>query len=345
MISSSGTGSLQSFYERIDGKNLAPLWEVLGALVPPAPVSRCAPVHWSYSNVRPHLDEAGRLISAEEAERRVLVLENPALRRKSSITATLYAGYQLLLPKEIAHSHRHTATAIRLVVEGSGACTSVDGERALMEPGDFLITPSWTFHDHANPGDEPVVWLDGLDVPLVQFLEAGFSEKYPQPSQPLTRSEGDAFSRYGQNMLPATGYMPQTRNPLFRYPYSQTRATLQRLAAQGPVDLCHGVKQQFINPMTGGAATSTMAAFMQWLPGGFVGDSYRSTDSAVFCVVEGSGVTHVGDQCFAWEPHDVFVVPAWVPARHESKTDSVLFSFSDRPTQQALGIWREERAD
>lgn len=334
----------QEFYGRIGSKNLAPLWEVLGALVPPAPVSSCAAVHWSYADdVRQHLKEAGQLISAEEAERRVLILENPALRGQSSITRTLYAGYQVLLPGEVAHSHRHTATAIRLVVEGNGACTSVDGERTRMEPGDFIITPSWTFHDHSNPGNETVVWLDGLDVPLIQFLEAGFSERFPTPSQPLNKADDDSLSRYGQNMLPLGGSVGVGRNPIFRYPYSRTRASLESLAAHGPIDPCHGVKQQFVNPMTGGAATSTMAAFMQWLPAGFATAPYRSTDSTVFCAVEGSGYSVVGDQRFGWQAHDVFVVPSWMQVQHMPKGDSVLFSFSDRPTQQALNVWREAR--
>lgn len=336
----------KDFYRRIDAENLAPLWEVLGKLVPPAPVSKATPVHWSYAGVRPYLDEAARLISAEEAERRVLVLENPALRGQSAITRSLYAGYQVLLPGEVAHSHRHTATAIRLVVEGHGACTSVDGERTRMEPGDFIITPSWTYHDHSNPGDETVVWLDGLDVPLIQFFEAGFSDRYPSASQPIDKADDESLLRYAQNMLPAgdASVPGPRRNPIFRYPYERTRASLQALAALGRFDPCHGVKQQFVNPLTGGAATATMAAFMQWLPAGFASASCRSTDSTVFCAVEGSGVSLIGEQRIEWAAHDVFVVPSWVPVRHMPQRDSVLFSFSDRPAQQALNIWREERA-
>ena len=331
----------EAFYARIGADNLAPLWEVLGALVPPAPRSICEPVHWAYAKVLPHLQRSGEVISAEEAERRVLVLENPALRGESRITRSLYAGYQLLLPGEVAHSHRHTATAIRLIVEGRGAFTSVDGERTPMEPGDFIITPSWTFHDHSNPGGEPVVWLDALDVPVVQFFEAGFSERHREASLPLERRDDESLDRFGNNMAPVTG-TNGARNPLFRYPYAKTRAALQRLAAHGPVDPRHGIKQQFVNPLTGGPATATMAGFMQWLPRGFRGQAHRSTDSTVLCAVEGAGVSHVGEQRFAWKPHDVFVVPSWVPVRHDTESDSVLFSFSDRPIQQALNLWREQ---
>ena len=343
MSSNSDAGLREEFYGRIDSENLAPLWEVLSALVPTEPKSACKAVHWSYSTVKPYLEEAGRLISAEEAERRVLILENPALRGKSSITKSLYAGYQLLLPGEVAHCHRHSATAIRLIVEGSGACTSVDGERTPMEPGDFIITPSWTFHDHGNPGNETVIWLDGLDVPLIQFLEAGFSDRNSEVSQVLTKTEDDSLARYGGNMLPCDD-ANFGRNPIFRYPYSRTRAKLSTLLANGPVDSCHGVKQQFVNPRTGGPATATMAAFMQMLPAGFLGEIYRSTDSTVFCPVEGSGMSFIGDQRVDWKPHDVFVVPSWTPVRHETNHVAVLFSFSDRPVQRAAGLWRQHTA-
>lgn len=336
------SASREAYYRRIGHSHLAPLWEVMGALVPPAPRTVCHPVHWSYAGVRPLLHEAGQLISAQEAERRVLVLENPALSGQSAITRALYAGLQLLLPGEVAHSHRHTATAIRLVIEGEGAYTSVDGERTPMSAGDFIITPSWTYHDHSNPGVQPVVWLDGLDVPLVQFLEAGFSDRHAQATQSLEKVDDDSLTRYGNHMLPVD-HVPGGRNPIFRYPYDRTRASLLQLESNGIIDACHGVKQQFVNPTTGGAATSTMAAFMQRLPAGFCGTSHRGTDSTVYCAVEGSGSSRIGEQRFDWQSHDVFVVPSWMPVSHETDQGAVLFSFSDRPVQKALGIWREAR--
>jgi gentisate 1,2-dioxygenase len=199
----------REFYDRISRHDLAPLWEVLGALVPPTPTTPCVPALWKYRDVRSFIMEAGELISATEAERRVLVLENPGLRGASSITHTLYAGLQLILPGEVAPSHRHTQSALRFIVEGTGAYTAVDGERVTMHPGDFIITPSWTWHDHGNPGSEPVVWLDGLDVPMVAYFDAGFMERYPEAMQPLARPEGDSQARYGANMLPAD-YTPRS---------------------------------------------------------------------------------------------------------------------------------------
>ena len=331
-----------AFYQRIGAENLAPLWEVLGELVPQAPRTPCVPALWRYATIREHLLEAGRLITAKEAERRVLVLENPGLRGASSITHTLYAGLQLILPGEVAPSHRHSQSALRFVVEGEGAYTAVDGERTTMHRGDLIITPSWTFHDHGNPGEVPVIWLDGLDIPIVAFLDAGFAERYPDEVQPVAKTEGDALARYGSNLLPVGHAAKSPTTPVFSYPYVRTREALDRMARNEHWHRCHGLKMQYINPATGGPAMPTMGAFIQLLPSRFQGAEYRSTDATVYCVVEGRGRTRVGDREFDWTPDDVFVVPSWVPYAHETAhEDCVLFSFSDRPVQQALGLWRE----
>jgi gentisate 1,2-dioxygenase len=330
------------FYRRLDAEGLAPLWEVLGSLVPREPAPTCRPASWKYDTVRPLLMEAGRLITAREAERRVLVFENPARRGSSAVTQTLYAGMQLILPGEVAPSHRHTQSALRFVVEGSGAYTAVDGERASMSPGDFIVTPSWTFHDHGNPGDSPVVWLDGLDIPLVSFFDAGFSERYPEESQPVTKEPGDAQARFGAGLLPLE-YAPRSAaTPLLAYPYARTRSALTQLSRSGPPDPRHGFKLQYANPVNGGPPMPTIGAFIQLLPRGFRGAGHRSTDGTVFSVVEGRGRTRAGELLIEWGPKDLFVVPSWCAVAHEADEDAVLFSFSDRPAQKFFGIWREE---
>ncbi len=336
------TPERKAFYDRIGGENLAPLWQVLGELVPARPCSPCVPALWRYETVRPYLIEAGKIITAKEAERRVLVLENPGLRGASSITHSLYAGLQLILPGEVAPSHRHTQSALRFVVEGEGAYTAVDGERTTMHPGDFIITPSWTFHDHGNPGSEPVIWLDGLDIPLVAFLDAGFAERYPAEVQPITKAEGDTLARYGASLLPLEYASTSSTTPIFNYPYARTRETLDRLRRTSPAHPCHGLKMQYANPATGGYPMPTIAAFIQLLPGGFRGKPYRSTDGTVYSIVEGRGRSAVGEQIFEWGPRDVFVVPSWCKVSHEAGENAVLFSFSDRPVQKTLGVWREE---
>ncbi len=336
------TAEREAFYKRIDRHNLAPLWESLAALVPREPATPCVPALWRYDVVREYLMESGRLITAREAERRVLVLENPGMRGASSITRTLYAGLQLILPGEVAPSHRHTQSALRFVVEGDGAYTAVDGERTTMRPGDFIITPSWTFHDHGNPGREPVVWLDGLDIPMVAFFDAGFAERYPDEVQPVAKAEGDALARYGSTLLPLEYEARSLTTPVFSYPYARSREALEALRRMGPWHACHGLKLQYANPASGGYPMPTIAAFLQLLPKGFEGAHYRSTDGAVYCVVEGRGSSTVGDEVFEWGPRDIFVVPSWCKVSHRAFQDAVLFSFSDRPVQKAMGLWREQ---
>ena len=333
----------REFYDRLARKNTAPLWESLARLFPVEPRPGCVPVLWKYNDdIRPLLLEAGQLITAKEATRRVLVLENPGIRGTSQITQSLYAGIQMILPGEIAPTHRHSASAIRFIIEGAGAYTAVEGERTTMHPGDFILTPSWTFHDHGNPGDTPCMWIDGLDFPIVNMLDAAFAESYPEELQPVTKNEGDALIRYGANMLPVD-YKPQRHSsPIFNYPYSRTREALHGLYRNGPLHPCHGIKMQYVDPSTGGYPMAAIGAFMQLLPAGFRGASYRGTDSTIYSVVEGQGRTRIGDIIFDWKDRDIFVIPSWYPTSHESQTEAVLFSFSDRPAQKALGLWREQ---
>ena len=337
----------EAYYARMAPHQLMPLWEVLHNLVPPRPRPACAPMHWRYdAEVRPYVMESGGVITAEEAIRRVLILENPALPGTSKVTTSLYAGLQLILPGEVAPSHRHSQSALRFIIEGSGAYTAVDGERTVMNPGDFIITPPWTWHDHGNEGSEPVVWLDGLDLPIVELFDATFAENYPQASQPVTRPDGNSFARYGYNMLPVD-YKPRfatAPSPVFSYPYARSREALDKLARDRDVDAWDGVKLRYVNPATGSWAMPTIATFMQLLPAGFRGKVTRRTDATVYVSVEGRGRARVGDRVFDFAPRDVFVVPSWTALSFESDEDAVVFSYSDRPCQEALGLLREERA-
>lgn len=336
------SAELKHLYERLGQKNTAPLWEVLGEIVTPQPKAGCVPAMWRYDDIRPLLMEAGRVITAREAERRVLVLENPSLRGASQITPTLYAGVQLVMPGETAPTHRHSASALRFVLEsGEGAYTAVDGERTTMHAGDFILTPSWTYHDHGNPSDAPAIWMDGLDIPIVNLFSASFAERHPEELQPITRPEGDALTRYGSALLPVE-YAAGRRSPMLSYPYARTRDMLDRLSRNGPVHPTHGIKMQYVNPASGGYPMPTISAFLQLLPRGFDGKPYRSTDATVFCIAEGRGTSRVADETFAWGPRDIFVVPSWQPVSHAAHDEAVLFSFSDRPAQKALGLWRDE---
>lgn len=341
------TRDLQSqrdaFYDRIESHNLAPLWVRLKGLVPAEPTPIGAACHWRYETVRPYVLEAAEHISAKEAERRVLILENPALRGTSQITSVLFAGIQLIMPGEVAPAHRHTQSALRFILEGSGAYTAVEGEKTLMQPGDFVITPSWNWHHHGNDSAAPMVWLDGLDIPMVMKFGSTFREDHRDDEAPVTRPDGDSLARFGTGLLPV-GYRQGTLNsPIFNYPYTRTREALHAIARGAEPDAHFGHLMRYVNPIDGGWAMPTMATMIRLLPKGFATRAYRSSDSAVFVVAEGSGRVEAGGARFDLAPRDVFVIPGWIAYTLHAESDLVLFSYSDRVAQEKLGFFREGR--
>jgi gentisate 1,2-dioxygenase len=305
----------EQFYQRLQSQNAAPLWEQLADLVLAEPRPGCIPALWRYDEMRPYLMESGQLITADEAERRVLMIANPGLKGVPQITQSLYAGLQLVLPGEVTATHRHVAAALRFVIEGTGAYTSVDGTKITMHPGDFILTPSWTYHDHGNLTDTPVVWLDGLDIPIVNMLDSSFAEHYPGGTKAVVQEDGES---------PVS------------FPYARMRERLNTVA----LDPVHGSRIHYGKEPT----MSTIDAWLRLLPAGFRTTPYRSTDATVFCVAEGRGQSRIGGETFAWGPHDIFMVPSWVTVTHEAQEEAVLFNFSDRPIQKAVGVWREEAA-
>lgn len=337
---------LAPWYENeLSPRALAPLWEVLPKIAKKQPASACVPHIWHWEAIRGTLMESADLITAEQAERRVLILENPGMAGRFRITTALFAGMQLIMPGEVAPAHRHTQAALRFIVEGSGAYTAVDGEKTIMEEGDFVITPSWTWHDHGNETDRPMVWLDGLDIPLVEAMDATFAEHYPERSHPVTKPEGDSLARYGAGLLPVDHHEKSKVSKIFNYPYARTREALEQMRKAEEWDACHGLKLRYVNPETGESAMPTIGTYMQLLPKGFETSTYRASDAQVYSVVEGTGRSIVGDETFTWGKRDTFVVPSWVPQKHIADGDAVLFSFSDRPVQMTLGLWREDRGN
>jgi gentisate 1,2-dioxygenase len=323
----------------IQSLNARPLWERTQRMGPGTPA---VPTIWRYRDMRPQLLRAIDLITAKEAERRVFMLENPGLPGTGYITTSLYCGLQVIKPGEIAPAHRHSTNALRFIIEGEGGYTTVEGERVVMRPGDFVLTPGWSWHDHGHRGDAPVIWLDALDNPFGQFFGAIFRENYEDDAQAPSLAEGDAAARYGSNLMPIEHRTGRTSSPLLVYPYDRTREALLRLATSGPLHPSHGIKMRYANPLDGGYVYPTIAVFIQNLPKGFSGQSYRSTDGTVFNVVEGRGTAQIGDRTFDFEPHDVFVVPAWTHYHLTATEECVLFGLSDRAAQEKLGFWREE---
>jgi len=331
----------QAYYDKISKHDMTPLWEVLKNLVTKEPASKCVPALWKFKEARQLVLEAGEVITAEEAERRVLVLENPGLRGQSRITNALFAGIQLILPGEIAPAHQHVASAIRFVLDGEGAYTAVEGEKAMMSPGDFILTPNWAPHDHGNTSDKPMLWLDVLDMPTINHFETSFATHFDDAMQNTARQDGDSLDRYGSGVLPDGAPVALKRSPVINYTYARTRPILERLKKAGDIDKRHGARVRYVNPITGGWVMPTMGAHLALLPKGFKGESYRSTDGTIFVCAEGEGSTKVDGVELEWTQNDVFVVPPWKRYSHSATKESVLFSISDRPAQEALGIWRE----
>ena len=264
---------------------------------------------------------AAELVGTAQAERRVLRLSNPNLSGIAS--NTLVANIQIVMPGEIARAHRHSGAALRLIIEGRGGYTVVNGERVPMSPGDLELTPNWSWHDDANDTDAPMIWLDGLDTPLVRMLEAGFYEEYHQERQ-----------EFG----------PPVNASEWHYPMSEMRAALERLAVADTGGAGEGITLEYTNRRTGGPVMPTITCHMQLLRPGEKTLARRRVCCANYHVVEGTGYSVVGDQRLDWEDKDVFTVPTWTFCEHVNSADrpAFLFSFSDAPVMKALSLYRDQ---
>ena len=312
---------LQNYYAQLSAQYVTPAW--ISGGISTEPQSKAVPYLWHWRDLRPQAVRAAELVGTQQAERRVLRLTNPELSGVSA-SNTLVANIQIVMPGEIARAHRHSAAALRLIIEGAGGYTVVNGERVPMFPGDLVLTPNWSWHDHANDTDGPMIWLDGLDTPLVRMLEAGFYEEYPQERQDF----GAAV-----NSSP------------WHYPMSEMRAALQRLADSGSADAADGIILEYKNRRTGGPVMPTIACFMQLLRPGEQTRASRRVCCTNYHVVEGAGCSIVGGRRLDWEDKDVFTVPTWTFCEHVNTGDrpAFLFSFSDAPVMKALSLYREEK--
>jgi len=326
----------------------SPLWRQYGELMPAQPPARGVPYVWPYARLRPLAEHFSRALSMTEAERRVLMLVNPALTDPPATVNTLFAGIQIVMPGEAAVAHRHAANAFRFLIEGEGAITTVDGERLHMSPRDLLLTPGWRWHDHMHQGDGPVMWLDGLDYPLVNKLNAGFFEPYGGPAQPVAGPDDLSARQFRHGRLNPTWLTPDTgrsgvSSPVGSYPWAETERALAAIADDAEGSAAEGIQLEYTNPWTGGPVLPTMACRIARLPAGFAGRPRQHTASTIYHVVSGSGRTTVGNTGLEWAERDIFCVPGWAPYHHRvpAGEDAVLFSYTDEPVLRALGLYRE----
>jgi len=334
-----------TFRKGLAAASVSPLWDVMAALVTHIPQPRAVPHLWAYDDLKPHLMEAGERITAEKAERRVLILENPGTDGDHTVTDALYAGLQLVLPGETAPVHRHTQSALRFVLESEQAWTSVDGEPVQMLPFDLVLTPSWRWHEHGG-ATSPTIWLDGLDIPIVQRFTAGFAERDGNVPATDEAVSGRTRAAYGANLKPTRTQDMDTDTPLFHFPYEVWSKSLAKYAGTVPVDAHRGWTLEFTNPRNGGSIMRTISAFVTMVPPGMTTKPRRQTAGAVYCGVSGAGRLIVDGVPFEAGPRDVAAVPSWAALEIENTTDAplVLFSYSDRACHEKLGFWKESLA-
>jgi gentisate 1,2-dioxygenase len=324
--------------------NLVPLWPSLRSLLPHGrPVHNTQPILWRYKDIRPLLLKAGELTPIEKAERRVLAFGNPGLGLDNMIaTPTIYIGMQLIQPGETAPCHKHTPSAIRCVVEGSGGFTTVHGEKCPMEKGDLILTPSGTWHEHGHEGADPVVWMDALDLPLIYYLESSYCIE--GESQPLRNVPDASQTRYRRAGLVPYKSLGKARAPypLTRYPWIEVRAALQALevdtAAQDIVWLA------YVNPETGAECLPILGFSAVMLRPGETARPVRRSASAVIHVIEGEGESVVDGVEIVWEEDDTFAVPTHAEltlTNRSTKSPAYLFVVDDAPIQRKLAFYEE----
>lgn len=344
---SAATGEIDSFFEELAASHLSPLWTQYRNLMPKQPRPSSQAYLWPYTDLKAHLTRAGELVDHEEAIRRSLNLVNPAAEKVAAV-GNIYAAVQLVLPGEVAPSHRHGAAAMRFIIEGSGGFTAVNGERAVMTPGDLILTPSFAWHDHGNETDEPMIWLDGLDMPLINALETSFYEADEVEAQKLVRPDDASTKTWGQpGLMPLWTEWDEPYSPLFKYPWKETEEALLGAAEVSDGSAEDGIIFEYVNPLNGGPVMPTMSCFAQLLKPGLTTAAHRHTASTMYHVVRGEGATVVDGERFEWGPRDTFAVPGWAVHHHENgsgQEQALLFSFSDAPVQKRLGLYREEGA-
>jgi gentisate 1,2-dioxygenase len=301
--------TLDELYVAIEQLSMEGGWHRRQPALWPEPKAKLLPAQWRYADVKPILEAAGHLVDHHLAERRNLTLTNPLQGNWYSTVRTLVAAYQSIKPGENALSHRHTPNALRIILEGHGTYTVVNGTRVEMRPGDVLLTPSWHWHSHEAIGPDECFWVDVLDVPLVHLLEPMFFEHHPERCEPVKENVASS--------------------PLaFRWEDSVHRLDAQTESPE------HGTAELEIE--LGSPAMKTIAVHVQRMSAGFESTLHKTTANAVFTVLSGSGTSRIGEREFNWSRGDVLAVPSWQPYQHHVMEDAHLVRVSDEPVMRAF---------
>jgi gentisate 1,2-dioxygenase len=330
----------EDYRAALTAQNLVPLWPSLRAVLPPhVPARRTRSTHWKYEPLRELLLKAGELTPIEKAERRVLVLANPGHGlEKMQASAAMYLGMQLLLPGELAPAHRHTPNAVRMVVEGEGAWTLVDGQKCPMSRGDLILTPTGLWHEHGHEGTGPVIWLDVLDLPLVYYTETSYHVE--GPSQGVAATQGErAYQRGG--LTPTQVFKRSERAyPMLRYPWAEARAALLELADHRPDQEC--VQVTYVNPETGADAENILGFYALMLRPGQILTLPARSPAQVFHLIEGEATLAADSEAFTLSEADTCAIPGYtgVALTNGSTTHpTFIFVADESPLHRKLGVY------
>jgi gentisate 1,2-dioxygenase len=335
----------EAFYEEVKRMHLRPLWLQQAH----GPHKLAVPYLWKWAEVRAQMMRASEVVSTENVERRVLGLMNPGLENSGRFATTpnLVAAIQMIMPGETALAHHHTPAALRIIIEGESSYTCTDGERLWMEPGDLILTPAWSYHDHKNESDGPMMWLDGLDVPLVQSMDTMFFELFPgKRTQPPTQADEASMTRFSApGMRPANFTWEKKYSPLTKYSWKKMVQALDDMKEPDPYD---DLRLEYFNPHTGGPVMPTIGCYAQKLRPGAHTKKHRHSSAVIYYVFRGSGHSVIEGKRFDWSERDIFVVPGWHWHEHvnwSAGEDAILISYTDEPLLKTLGIHREESTD
>ena len=330
------------FHQLIHQNHMWGLWEIASQMTP-QPRPEAVPYQWKWSLLKEVVKQSCSAVPVGD-ERRAMQLFNPGLNGQWATTNTLIAAVQVLLPGEVARAHRHSPAAIRFIIEGDGAYTAVEGEKVIMHPGDFVLTPAWQWHDHGNETDETVVWMDGLDVPLTKSLNAMFFEMHKELKASHGKPVNGSKALYGHGKLAPTWTKERPLfSPLMLYSWDQTAEALHDLRSHDG-SAYDGIILEYTHALTGGPVLPTMSCRVQMIRKGEKTKAKRVTGSSVFHVVQGRGRSVINGQPFDWEKGDIIALPSWAQHAHSNTgpEDAILFSISDRPVLETLGFYREQ---
>jgi gentisate 1,2-dioxygenase len=314
---------------------------------------KAAPHHWRWRDLLPCIEKSGELVPMDLSERRTLILMNPALAPTIATVTTMYAGYRINLPKEVAPAHRHSPNAVRLGLTGSTNFTAVEGEHIVFGPGDLVLTPHDCWHSHGNDGEIPAINISYLDHPLVNVLNATYFD-----SDLIVEVDGVKTVKAVQDAAFANDHSVRTyrrggllprhvshrrgtggASPLYVYRWDHTREFLEEMRSHdgSPYE---GIVLDYTDPTTGGPVYKTMTFAAQMLRPGEKTLAVRQNASLICTVLEGSGRTTVGDNTFDWEQFDTFCIPGgeWYRHSNTGDRDAIWMIATDEPTLRSLDL-------